>query len=347
MKNTLILLEHWREHFLKKNVGLSILSTNDNYYVYCNKILNRTDGINFIGNRVSKQKHGFIPTIIRGFKIFYILKQYKIDKVNWAYISDDELFFICLYKKILKKNLFICVKTDSEDITSNRFFKLKLPFFQNIDRLFVETLHFKSLYSRFFINIPVKILYNPSFLELNNYKPKKENSKVSNLLFVGRISKEKNLKDFLNISYKFYSNGNHTSVKLLLLEDDSDYWENEILPLIRKFRMYFEINYVINATVNEMYQSYFTSDVLCITSLIEGVPNVISDAYYMNLPVLSYRVGNIPNLLNNDKIIAENLDDFVSKLESLQNRELFTEIINTQNIFYTSNMSMDVFKKLI
>ncbi len=347
MKNTLILLEHWRDHFLKKNVGLSILSTNDNFYIYCNKIYDRTNGINFINNRLSKHKHGLIPTITRGIKIFYILRKYKIDKVNWAYISDDELFFICLYKKIIKKNLFICVKTDSEDISLNKLFKFKLPFLQNIDKFFVETSYFKSLYSQFFSNVPIEILYNPSFLEVSNFSPKQGKSNVSKLLFVGRISKEKNLKDFLNISYKYHLKGNHTSVELLLLEDDSDYWENEILPLINNFRIYFEINFIFNGTTNEMYQSYFSSDVLCITSFIEGVPNVISDAYYMNLPVLSYRVGNIPNLLNNDKTIADNLDDFVAKLEDLKNQELYTELINTQNHFYKSNMSLEVFKKLI
>lgn len=347
MKNTLILLEHWKRHFLKKNIGINILSTNENFFIYCNKTFDLTSGINFINSRVTKLERGIYPSFKRGFKIFYILFKYRINKINWAYITDDELFFICLYKLIFNKNLFIGVKTDSENITSNRFFYIKKIIFKHIDRLYVETNHIKDVYSLQLPGVSIKILYNPSFFELEKFSPKKDSFSFTNLLFVGRISREKNIGDFLNISYELFLKDNSIKVKLLLLEDDKEYWESEILPLISNFNKFFHIEYIINASVTEMYNYYSNSDILCITSSVEGVPNVISDAYYMGLPVISYKVGNIPYLLNNDLVIACDLEDFVVKVLNLENKETFSHIKHLQHQFYLANMSLDVFKKLI
>jgi glycosyltransferase involved in cell wall biosynthesis len=345
--NVLVLLEDWRSNYIKKNIGINIGLQNSNVIVYCNKNISGGENLSIIDGRVSKSKSGIRYTLLRWINILYVLSRYRITEVNWCYLTDDELVMICVFKMVFKRKLLIYAKADSENITLNKSFRFRKYFFTSIDKIFVENKEIESIY-RNVLKVPEIIsLFNPSFFESKMFFPRNNDIFSGRLLFVGRVSLEKNIIGLTNIYRKYAKHRSKCCLNLILLSDDSNYWSKvdyEIKDLIKSG---LEINVYFNPADDLMHKVYVDSDILCITSTNEGVPNVLSDAFYMGLPVLSYRVGNIPNILIDDDLLCDNEDDFVKKIQQFENNNLYKRKRKIYFDIYNEKMSLNCFKRKI
>lgn len=349
LKNTLVLLEDWKEHYLNKNIGINILLSKNQIYIYCHKVISGNCnggalGHKFINNRVSKHKYGLYYSIFRYFKVLYVLIKYRIDEINWGYMSDDELLMICLYKLLYKRKLKIFVKTDSENITRNRSFQFRKFFLEKIDKIFVENDYMADLYRSVLKHPQIIILYNPSIFEYRRFGQRIGQEFSGRLLFVGRISVEKNIHGLLNIFEKYAEGKVGACLNLILLPENQDYWRKLQLQIEKLLIAGCDIRIVFNPPIEDMYKIYLDSEVLCITSTVEGVPNVLSDAFYVGLPVVSYKVGNIPFILEDDNLLCESEFDFVRSLQWLSKKENYKKVQNHFFDFYDKRMSLSSFK---
>ncbi len=343
--NVLVLLENWKDNYLKKNVGINISLQDKNVFIYCNKKISGGENLNIIENRISKFQSGIIYTLIRFIRITFVLLKYRITEVNWCYITDDELMIFCIFKKIFKRKLIIYVKADSEDITLNRSFKFRKYFLDSIDKLFVENEQIQSTYRKIFKKTSIIFLLNPSYFEFKGYLPKKTGNSSGRLLYVGRVSPEKNILGLLNIFKKFAQKNKERCLNLVLLQDDLNYWnlvENEIDIMLG---CGFKINIYLNPEDDILYDFYVNSDILCLTSINEGLPNVLSDAFYMGLPVVSFRVGSIPTILTDHDLLCTREFEFVKNLENLIINTNYENKREKYMMLYDEKMSVNTFKQ--
>jgi glycosyltransferase involved in cell wall biosynthesis len=345
-KNVLVLLDDWKDNYLKKNIGINILSQRNRVCIYCNKKISGGNNLNIIEGRIKKSKSGIIYSLVRYINITYVLFKYNINIVNWCYTTDDELLMICIFKLFVRRDLTIFVKSDSEDITKNKSFFIRKYFYKYIDRIFVESDEMKSTYERYFEKKQVVTIFNPSMFEFYNFERRLRNKVGFNkLLFVGIVARYKNIHGLLNIFESYAKRNDDRSITLVLIPDDLEYWAEIQLRIQDLLGKGFKINVLIKAPIETIYDKYLNSDILCITSFVEGVPNVISDAFYMGIPVISYSVGNIPNILCDDDLLCTDESDFIKKLEQFCNISFYEEKRLKFLKVYDDKMSLTFFKQ--
>lgn len=345
-KNVLVLLDDWKDNYLKKNIGINILSQKNHVFVYCNRKISGGNNLNIIEGRVEKSKSGILYSLMRYINITFVLFKYNIKIVNWCYTTDDELFMICIFKLFVRRHLIIFVKSDSEDITKNKSFFIRKYVYKCIDRIFVESDEMKPTYERYFEKKQVVTIFNPSMFEYYNFERRLRNKLVINkLLFVGIVARYKNIQGLLNIFESYAKLNDDRSITLLLIPDDLEYWAEIQLRIQDLLRQGFKIDVLINAPIETMYDKYLNSDILCLTSFVEGVPNVISDAFYMGIPVISFSVGNIPNILCDDDLLCTDESDFLKKLEQFCNISFYEKKRLKYLKIYNDKMSLTSFKQ--
>lgn len=131
--------------------------------------------------------------------------------------------------------------------------------------------------------------YNKKLIRVSNsivrgeYQPKTEMTKT--LLFVGRLSKDKNVKPIIDAVNQL------TDKRLLIIGDGEEYttlkaYENE--------RICFK-----GAVPPEQVKQYMQqADIMIMNSVFEGVPMTILEAISMGMPVVTTPVGGIPQVLS-------------------------------------------------
>ena len=347
--NNLVLLDVWRSNFIRKNIGLhlnDLVNVSNKIFVYCNHADSNYGGIEFIASRISK-KASSVLFVKRSFSIFYILWKKKIDVVSWAYISDQELYAICLYKFLFKKSLVVRVKTDSEDVTNMKLFKSLNFLLSNIDTLYTESVDLQQLYRNRLNNVEVRLMYNPSFLEQKMVKMSSSMCFTGQLIFAGRVAKNKQLIELLELFEWFASRHRSASLKLLLLLDDEEYFLKFNEAFLNLKKLGYKISMIIDPNSDQMAEVYRHSELMLYTSYLEGVPNVISDAYYSYVPVLALDAGNMSSIVS-PELLCDNLDKMKFVLNNLITSPGFYEDqVSLVHDFYERNMSMRVFRDIL
>lgn len=133
----------------------------------------------------------------------------------------------------------------------------------------------------------------------------KNNNKLKDVSFVGRLSEEKNPQDFIDIA------NNKKDLNFNIFGDG-------------------DLNKIINESDNIEFYGYTkdqdkiwnNTDVLLITSKYEGLPYVLIEAMSRGLIVISYKVGEIPEIINNgvNGFIVDNKEEMKAVLTDIQNK---------------------------
>jgi teichuronic acid biosynthesis glycosyltransferase TuaC len=106
-------------------------------------------------------------------------------------------------------------------------------------------------------------------------------------------------------------------------------------------------------TQNKLNLYYSASDLLLLTSLFEGSPNVIKEAFVCNLPVVSTDVGDVSEILKysgNSFITSFDGTDIAEKIITVlksgdaQNDDLFVESLNEK---HTAKRIIDFYQRIL
>lgn len=230
------------------------------------------------------------------------LINFEILHVHFAYPAG---FAGALLGKILKKKVVLTVRgTDINSFPRNPLLRILIKYtLKNVEEIISVSDALKTKVSNMGIEVSkITVIPNGVNLDLFSPIPKRDARKELGLdrhckiiLFVGNFEKVKGL-DFLLRAFKGIGNSNII--------------DKTILVLIGTGSLYNVINKMIDdygIQDRVMLKSYIphegiplwmnASDVLCLTSLSEGRPNVLYEAIACGIPVVATDVGGISEII--------------------------------------------------
>lgn len=173
------------------------------------------------------------------------------------------------------------------------------------------------------------------------YEDAKPNTKkeIENISFVGRLSEEKNPEAFVKLAILFkefnYNVFGDGELKSIVVND------------FVKFHGY----------TSDQELIWDNTDILFISSLYEGLPYTLIEALSRGKIVISFKVGEIPNIIENNKngFLVNDLREAYHLLELIKSGKLNTELIqenaiNTFNELFGKKAGkpfLDVYKQLL
>jgi glycosyltransferase involved in cell wall biosynthesis len=207
--------------------------------------------------------------------------------------------YCILLCKIL--NTEIIVRSNSSPTGwSNNFFKkfLYKKILKMADQIMVNSLEFKKIFKDKF-NINAKCIYNPLNKDvIINQSKKKINfnffkNKTINFINVSRFEDQKDhytlLKSFAKINFEY---------KLLLIGDGSN--KLKIKNIIKNNKLTKKIKIISN--ISNPFPYIKKSDVLILTSIFEGLPNILLEAITLKKLIISSDCPTGPKeILDNGK----------------------------------------------
>ena len=273
--------------FLSKFYDISVFTNSFSTNVLCQfskkvKIINIKNNF-FYQNRILNN-------------LIVFTKMSKFTNKNCLIFSLQDHFLILLLNKFITKKKII-IRTSSiipngknkieEKYLKNSFLKKHLI---KIYRLANKVITFSNENVRYFSskNIKSTCIYN--YFKKNKVFVKKIKSNRKNIFFIGRFSHEKNPIFFLKNLINF------KNINLHLVGDG--YQKKMLLNLANNKK-----NIFFHGFVDNPFKKFKKKiDLLCITSLYEGTPNVMGEAMSFGVPVLAPKNIGLTNLfLKNGK----------------------------------------------
>lgn len=138
------------------------------------------------------------------------------------------------------------------------------------------------------------------------------NNGTVNILFAGRLVPQKRPEVFLKLAAKLRTSLPHAKMNFTVAGDG---------PLRRTLEQQASQNGFRNSKVSflgeqaDMSEVYRKADVLVLTSVHEGTPNVVLEAMSHALPVVSTRVGGVPEILSQKCGVLVEPSDFSGLFE--------------------------------
>lgn len=180
-----------------------------------------------------------------------------------------------------------------------------------------------------------------------------ENERID-ILFTGRISFEKGLKELFHAFKKLTSKFKNLHLNIVGWEDDlGSPVERELRLMSKALKISEKVTFHgfknIGIELNEVYRS---SDIYVLPSYNEGFPRTIWEAMANSLPVISTSVGSIPFFLkDNDTALLikpKNTEEIVSSVTKLINNSDLRKSLIIEGIKLSKEVTLDIqTKKLI
>ena len=152
-----------------------------------------------------------------------------------------------------------------------------------------------------------KTLVIPNGIEIDRYLDlKTETRKEFSVGIVARVVPIKDVKNFI-IMAKIVSES-IPDVKFYIIgptDEDESYYE-DCVKLVENFQIQDKVIFTGKADVRQYYKFL---DVVVLSSIREAQPLVILEAYAAGIPVVSTRVGNVPEMLDYDDILLADPKD--------------------------------------
>lgn len=135
------------------------------------------------------------------------------------------------------------------------------------------------------------------------------------LLYVGRLSEEKNVSSLLKATAKLLEK--NKKIQLFLVGDGP--LNSELTQLTNELNIVNNVHFVGKVDHSEVSTWMGACDYFSLPSLREGCPNVILEALGSGRPVIASRVGAIPDIVTEDSALLftpQNIDEIANSLET-------------------------------
>ena len=179
---------------------------------------------------------------------------------------------------------------------------------------------------------PEKTLVIPNGIEIDRFLDlKNEFREEWSVGFVGRVVPIKDVKAFI-IAAKIAAES-IPKVKFYIIgpQDEDEAYYEECRKLVENFKLEDKIEFTGKADVRKYYSFI---DVLVLSSIREAQPLVIIEAYLAGVPVISTRVGNVPEMLDYEEdLLADPKDSekIASGIIKLYNNKNFRDKLVSKN----------------
>jgi glycosyltransferase involved in cell wall biosynthesis len=248
----------------------------------------------------------FIPEIV-----WLISKIRKIPYVAHLHLdvgpSGRFGFLLPLYKKLLLGNIL-----------------------HGASRVIVPTKDYVDLIKQKYVIPEEKIVIIPSGVDISKFKQSAiKHSGSHKLLFVGRLSIQKNIPLLIKSFKKVVDNGND-KITLDIVGNGEE--KDAIVKLIKKEGLEGKITLHGSLNGEKLYQMYADSDIFILTSQAESFGIVLLEAMASGLPIITSDIPGIRNVVENGKtglLVSPTEEDFTKAIELLiNNNKLRMELIS-------------------
>ncbi len=182
-----------------------------------------------------------------------------------------------------------------------------------------------------------------------NYK--KFNNLVDkfNIIFIGRIARNKAQKDLIEIANIYAKINNNFKLYIIGGVTDIDY-KNELEELIDRYNLKNFITITGKVSNEELYAYYRASNIFLCMSEHEGFGIPLIEAMLFNVPVIAYNSSNIKDTMNGGGVLfnKKSFKDIAGVIELIRVNHAFKrEIIKTQKEAIKIYEHQNILKKLI
>ncbi|MHA8049915.1 glycosyltransferase [Aquirufa sp. ROCK-SH2] len=260
-------------------------------------------------------------------RIYYIYK-FKPDTINFTGYNEFGTLLLFLICRILKIKIIVTnesINTNSSKTLLNEFkYYYKTLLFKLANGFFSYGLN-SNLYL-FKHKVPKSKIY--SFLNTFDRAKFISNDKIKRLeypylLFVGRLSEEKNLTELIRLFSEIRKNINN--LKLVLIGNGPE--KEQLMTLSKALKLNNDITFLGSVKWEELADYYRHSECLLLTSKSETWGMVANEAQEMGIPVIS--TANCG--CSNDLIIDNYSGIVVDNITSAKNRNKIIHFISTKN----------------
>jgi len=280
------------------------------------------------------KKDGFSVKLI--FKLYWILIKYSPDVVHIHLDSTMKYFMFVM--PFFPKIEFVYTMHSEYKLFEDFFKKFhKLWFFKRVKFVCLSD-KIKRDFDKNFNDLDINVVENGIAKLINTNKEYEVKRELDSLrdtkdtkifLFIGRLSYEKNIPLLLQL----FKSLEDRDLKLVIIGQDVSP-NREYIKLIEKYQS----SKIVYLGQKENVQDYMKyGDVLILTSVEEGMPLVVLEAFSYGLPVISTPVGGMVDLIENGEngflskgVDLDSLKETIDRFLSLPKESL--EEISKKNI---------------
>lgn len=254
--------------------------------------------VNFDENSVNQSLR---KLYIKGlFEYIENIKKVGIDKY---YIHSIEAFLPIFLKERKKEKIlfshgnFFAILDFLRFGSNNNIFKYALKTYiifaiKASNKIYVLDKNTLNQYQKYTNMKKIQIVKNSIDIDLYNIcESKKKKGRSINLLFVGRLSKNKGVLGIIE-SLKYID---YIDYHLNIVGAGEEL--NKLEEMVSKNRLTSKVSFLGKKTGIDLINIYNDSDILIMNSCTEGTPMVILEAMASSIPTITTPVGNIPNII--------------------------------------------------
>ncbi len=310
--------------------------------VYINKKQEKFRSDDFINNnsrykKINYFKLSILKKTLLINKILFNLKKKNVFICGWDKIE----YWIALIFSVNTKKIFIC---DSFESKNKKFSLFKKIFLSMVDCVIVPG----NLHKRFIknLNFNKKIFVTKSVGIIKPFAKKKFSSRLKKIkiIYIGRISREKNLE----LLFKLIKSSSNLSLSIYGKDEEN-------LELNLKSNLKKKIKFkgsIFNKKIKFEIKKY---DLLILPSKFEPWGLVIEEAIYNGIPVISSnKVGCNQDLISTLKVgyvfknnSIESLKNCVNKIKNPKNLKIINKNLSSLNYNYFKNNHINIYKNLM
>lgn len=280
---------------------------NDKLYKYLANKFHQVEVVS-IYDTPFRFKGGFIFRNLWFIKLLYYRKNNMIIIEDIVRSSDLFIFNITnnLLRGAFRKNIktIPLVHHTYSSLEKNRFNQTLKIIYEYLFMFFADKIIVNSAFTQEEVYKIIKkrnkdVLIAHPGLSIHHYKKNIKDGRNLELLFVGSVTRRKDVKTIIDSLYILISKYNMSNVRLHIvgaLDKESDY-SLEVRDICKSLNL--EENVKFHGRVNDDMLAilYSNSDIFVFSSLWEGFGMVLAEAMHYKLPIVATNVGAIPFLV--------------------------------------------------
>tara|TARA_A100001015_G_scaffold319353_1_gene441976 strand:+ start:941 stop:2023 length:1083 start_codon:yes stop_codon:yes gene_type:complete len=276
-------------YLLTKNIEIFLFSCNASYKDFITSKKLTITGPNI------KNKSRLYFNLITTINLLKFLIRNNEKNTIFSFQSHLPAIFIAKFfqKKIIIRNseeIFGATRYADKKVYAFITLMLKAVFYNLADVIIAISKKSKKSLEKIMINKnKIKLIYNPYLLNNNKFK-KKNNNTFFNILCLGRLTKQKNFILVIKAVNELVKQ--YPRIMLTIIGDG---------PLKKNLKKNANKNINFLNWTNNIKKYFLKSDLFILPSYYEGLPNVLIDAAYYNIPSISTDCSGAKDILLNNK----------------------------------------------
>lgn len=307
----------WDKTFVNKNIGnhLRYLSKSKKYNIlYISREKTSFDGIQDINSDIKcvslNKQNGIIGEIKYYVNLINILFKYNIELVFWSYLGYPENIFFKLFSipYILKSDSLKSYNLKSKNPLKILNSKIKLVFDKKATLTLTETIQNLNLLTE--LNFS-RIDLRQNSIDVKKVKKYELKNKSGDILITGRFAVEKNILDSFKVLKNLIQRGYLFHIHFYGEISDHKYYD-ECINYLRMNNCSEYFSYLGFHSKEELWKRINNYKYSINTSLKEGLPNRFLEIMLLNTPILTYNVGYVTELVDNNNGYVVDVGDYMS-----------------------------------